>query len=242
MRCETAGKVEVQMQMWKWVVVYVAVLGVLMHGMSLAAANGRTVIQEASGNGTRSLQPFSVDGQWELQWDLKGQSIEVYLRQSSGELVSVTPMAAQKKPGKGSTFYPQGGYFYLRVIADGDWTLSVVQLGRPGHVPQSSALTPSPSNPPASPNLLLHDVVWSRSRAGVLFANFTVENTGDVALRDFTVTCIGYGPSGTAIDTASTTRYDILEAKTTREYEGIEIGPIHSQVASLRCSASPASK
>lgn len=93
------------------------------------------------------------------------------------------------------------------------------------------------SNVPLSSSLALREVVWSRSRCGILFANFTAENMGNVAVRDWIVTCVAYGASGTPIDSAAITRYDVLEAKTAREYEGIEIGPTHSQVAAVRCLA-----
>lgn len=89
--------------------------------------------------------------------------------------------------------------------------MSVVQLGRHTHVPSAA---PS-SNLPLSSSLALREVVWSRS--GILYANFTVENMGNVAVRDFIVTCVDYGASGTPIDSAAITRYDVLEAKTARE-------------------------
>ena len=222
-------------------IVYAAVLGLFVNNTSPAVANDETVIQQVSGNGTRSLRPFSVEGQWELRWDLKGQSIEVYLKQSDGEPVGLTPMASQKKPGAGSTFYPKSGSFYLRILSDGDWTVTVVQLGTVADAPQL-APSASPSPKASTPrNLTLREVAWSRSRYGALFANFLIENVGDGDVRDFTIACVAYGPSGTAIDSVSKTIYEILKAKTTKEYEGVEIGPIHSQVAAVRCLATESS-
>jgi len=110
-----------------------------------AIANDETIIQQVSGNGTRSLRPFSVEGQWELRWDLKGQSFAVYLKQSDDEPVGLTPMVSQKKPGNGSTFYPKSGSFYLRIIAEGDWAVTVAQLEKLTNAPQFSSPTPSSS-------------------------------------------------------------------------------------------------
>lgn len=209
----------------------------LLSSMPLAAASEETIVQQVSANGTRSLRPFTVQDQWELRWDLKGQSIEVYLKQLDGEFVALTPIASQKKPGPGSTFYPKGGSFYLRIIAEGDWTTTVVQLSKVAPTPLGPSATNLPPQSTAQTILALRDFTWSRSKYGSLFAIFTIENSSESDVKDFTISCSTYGQSGTQIGTTSKTFYEIVKAKSMLEYAGVEIGPVHSQTAIVRCQA-----
>ncbi len=192
------------------------------------------IIQQASANGTRSLKPFTVQDGWELRWDLTGQAIEVYLNQPDGEPVELQPMASQKNPGSGSTFYPRGGSYYLRIVADGDWTVTVVQLEKDS-TPASASGPPRSNHSPAA--LSIRDFSWSRSRYGSLFVIFTVENPGETEVKDFTISCSAYGRNGEEIGIARKRFSELIPPKSSREYEGVEIGSIHPQAYRIRCKA-----
>ncbi len=92
--------------------------------LALYAADQPTILTE-SASGTRSLRPFTVGDRWELQWD-SSDGLIVWLMTEKG--TAVQQLAAQHKPGKGSTFHPTGGSYYLRITSSGDWTVRVVQL------------------------------------------------------------------------------------------------------------------
>ena len=63
---------------------------------------------------------------WELRWEAKGEMFSATLYLPNGE--AVDNIATKRKPGPGSTFYPKGGTYFLRIISGGDWKVMVVQL------------------------------------------------------------------------------------------------------------------
>ena len=104
----------------------VGLLVFCLSGVPLLARSAETsTILTESANGTRSLKPFTVGDRWELQWD-SSDGLIVWLMDAKG--AAVQQLAAQHKPGKGSTFHPTGGSYYLRITSSGDWTITVVQL------------------------------------------------------------------------------------------------------------------
>ncbi len=105
-------------------------VGVIVLGLvsSVSLAADEQIIQKISGNGTRSTRPFTVADRWEIRWEGNGDSLQIYEHRPNGEPVSFAPAATQSKPGTGSTYRPKGGDFYLRILANGDWTITVVQL------------------------------------------------------------------------------------------------------------------
>lgn len=93
-----------------------------------AFAAEEQIIQQFTGNGTRSTRPFTVQDRWELRWDARGTSLQIYEVKPDGEPISLAPAASQTKPGSGSSYRPKGNTLYLRILSDGDWTITVVQL------------------------------------------------------------------------------------------------------------------
>ena len=75
------------------------------------------------------------------------------------------------------------------------------------------------------------------SRYGSLFVSFTIENSSQGDVKDLTISSSTYGRSGTQIGTVSKTFYEIVEAKSMQEYEGVEIGPVDPQTATVLCQA-----
>jgi hypothetical protein len=89
------------------------------------AADGN-VVQQVSANGQRNLHPFSIKDKWEIQWDSKGSLLNITIFTADGKIFDPGPM--QQGPGKGSSFQPKGGDYYLGVSGTGEWTVTVVQL------------------------------------------------------------------------------------------------------------------
>lgn len=104
-----------------------AALLLLVPGGLVLAADEQVVFTQ-SANGTRNTRPFTVADRWELRWDVKGPKLTIYLYTSDGDPRGLLPIVTQDKPGASSSYYPKAGSYYLKVIADGDWTVSVVQL------------------------------------------------------------------------------------------------------------------
>lgn len=95
----------------------------------VAAANvalGQSSVVEYSGNGLSNTRPFTVEDNWEIQWDAGGDLFQVYVFDLAGDLIGVA--ANQMGPGGGASFNARGGTFYLQVNAVGPWTVHVVQL------------------------------------------------------------------------------------------------------------------
>lgn len=108
------------------------VIGALLAaGLSVAVAHAaeETVLQRTTGNGIRSLRPFTATKPFEVQWQADGTKFEVYEFDAvEGKALSFVPAGSQTKPGSGSTYRSRPGSYYLRIISDGEWTVTVVQL------------------------------------------------------------------------------------------------------------------
>lgn len=77
-----------------------------------------------SGRGTLNTSPFASDQPFELVWTSEA-AIHVALYTESGEIVAV--VADQPSAGRGSSFWPRPGRYFLQVIAAGSWALAVVK-------------------------------------------------------------------------------------------------------------------
>ncbi len=93
-------------------------------------AAGESPVVTAEGSGGRTLRPFTVADQWELQWNARGGMFQAYLfDDANGEMVGI--IANQLKDGPGASYQRKGGRYYLQINALGDWTVTVVQLQKP---------------------------------------------------------------------------------------------------------------
>jgi opacity protein-like surface antigen len=101
----------------------IALIGISMSSPAYAAEE--QVIQEASSSGNQHLPSIAVPDNWEIRWDLKGQSLTVHLYDGEGHHVGIA--GKQQGPGKGTAVQRQGGTYVLKVEADGEWTVIVVQ-------------------------------------------------------------------------------------------------------------------
>jgi len=79
-----------------------------------------------SGSGGKNTRPFVSNGAWEIQWDAKGDIFQLYLYTASGDMIGVP--ANQQGSGKGSSYQPKAGKYYLQVNAIGNWSISIVPV------------------------------------------------------------------------------------------------------------------
>lgn len=101
----------------------------LMFGFILllaGAAAAEQIVQETSANGKRATRPFAVKDQWEIRWDNRGAWLNISVITLDGR--SGGPGAFAETPGRGSSFQPRGGTFYLDIAGKGEWIVTVVQL------------------------------------------------------------------------------------------------------------------
>ena len=89
-----------------------------------SSAEGKIILKE-SANGSRSLQPFTVQNKWEMRWE-SSADITIWLKDKKGD--PVKRLASNKKGGSGSAFHHTGGTYFLMITAEGDWTVTVIQL------------------------------------------------------------------------------------------------------------------
>lgn len=83
-------------------------------------------IFQYSGSGMKTTRPFTVNSSWELQWDADGMIFQAYLYKEDGELADL--LANQQGEGKGSSYCPKTGTFYLKINAMGNWTVKAVRV------------------------------------------------------------------------------------------------------------------
>jgi len=98
---------------------------IVLSPFRISAEDGQ-VVQQVSANGQRNLRPFTVKDKWEIQWDSKGSLLNISIFTTDGKIFDPGPM--QQGPGRGSSFQPKGGDYYLAVSGTGEWTVTVVQL------------------------------------------------------------------------------------------------------------------
>jgi len=79
-----------------------------------------------NGSGAQNTRPFTTNGSWEIQWDATGDIFQLYLYTASGELVGVP--ANQMGSGKGNSYQPKAGKYYLQVNAIGNWKIKIVPV------------------------------------------------------------------------------------------------------------------
>jgi len=85
-----------------------------------------TSIINLTGSGKKSTRPFKVEGPWELNWDAQGGYFAVVIYKANGSRVKLA--AYRRGPGKGSSYQPQGGHYYLDIKASGNWQVKVIEV------------------------------------------------------------------------------------------------------------------
>jgi len=85
-----------------------------------------TEIVTFSGSGGKNTRPFMTTGPWEIQWDAKGDIFQLFLYTANGDIKGVP--ANQQGSGKGTSFQPKAGKYYLQVNAIGTWSIKIVSV------------------------------------------------------------------------------------------------------------------
>jgi hypothetical protein len=102
----------------------------LLVNIPVSLARDEQIIQQVSGKLHQHLEPFTVNDDWELRWDYKGEVgndlFQIVLQSSPADVP--VDQVTQKGSGQGRTHQKKGGTYYLKVISMGKWTITVVQL------------------------------------------------------------------------------------------------------------------
>lgn len=77
---------------------------------------------------------------------------------------------------------------------------------------------------------------WNRSGFDlVMMVDFVIYNHNSFPIKDFEIQCLGYGSSGTKIDSNTRRIHDIIPAAGKKEYNDFNMGFLNSQVKSISC-------
>jgi len=111
----------------KKVICSIAMFGFLWWGSPGLGTTG--VVERATGTGNKVLGPFTVTDRWEVQWDFDGVALQIFVNQKDS-LYPNLPVdeSTQEGSGRGSSRHEMGGTYYLKVVAQGSWTITVVDL------------------------------------------------------------------------------------------------------------------
>ena len=89
-----------------------------------------TSLDTWSGNGLKTTRPFSMDGPWEFSWDTKGGLFQAMMFEK-GQLPGThmpQMLANQTAAGRGASYVPAGGSFYIIMNAIGPWTAKAAKV------------------------------------------------------------------------------------------------------------------
>lgn len=85
-----------------------------------------TTIINLAGSGLKNTRPFKVNGHWEVQWDARGAYFGILIYNADGSFAGLA--ANQQGAGKGSSYQPKSGHYYLTINAVGNWQVKVIEL------------------------------------------------------------------------------------------------------------------
>jgi len=86
------------------------------------------IVVKYSGNGMQTTRPFTIDSAWEMQWNLKDEGFVLFMVGVMDEKGNQVGAGSQSIPGKGSSYIPKGGTFYLTINAVADWEIKIVEV------------------------------------------------------------------------------------------------------------------
>lgn len=82
----------------------------------------------------------------------------------------------------------------------------------------------------------LESYEWSKGGFGnVLMADFKIKNDSQYTVKDFEITCIHYGKSGTEIDSNKKVIYESIEPSKTKKIKEFNMGFINTQANNSSC-------
>ena len=103
------------------------------------------IVQQWTGSTSMTTRPFHIDGPWELQWTSSDGYFSIHRVRLDGK----EQLVANQSAGENSSSYqPDGGDYFLKVRAHGQWTIKIVSvLPAVGPVTLTDRTPPQP-NPP----------------------------------------------------------------------------------------------
>jgi len=107
--------------------------------------------------------------------------------------------------------------------------------------PKETIATPTPT-PREDPKIVAMREVklklnsWKKGGFdSIMLVNLTIENPTEYSVKDVSITCTHYAPSGTEIDSNSRTVYEVVPAKGRKSIREFNMGFIHSQASTTNC-------
>ena len=91
----------------------------------LIPASAQEVIKKLSGSETVSVGPITVPDNWEIQWETKGQQVQILM--NSADSVPLGYAVEQIGPGKGVSKQKKGGDYILDINVSGEWKVKIVK-------------------------------------------------------------------------------------------------------------------
>ena len=92
-----------------------------------SALGYQKVVERASGNGNSVVGPFTVGDRWEVRWDFEVYPFQIFVNQKDAVYPDLpVEDATQEGSGRGSFTQRKPGTYYLKVVAQGSWTVTVV--------------------------------------------------------------------------------------------------------------------
>lgn len=80
------------------------------------------------------------------------------------------------------------------------------------------------------------DYKWSKGGFdNIMLVDFEFQNPTQHSVKDLTITCTHFGPSGTEIDSNTRTIYEIIPGQGRKRINDFNMGFIHTQARSTRC-------
>lgn len=138
-----------------------------------ALSNEDNILFRWSGTGYTTTRPFHLETPWELQWDSSDSfSIDLYkVANNESNLV-----ANQGHAGKGSSYQPEPGDYYMKIEAFAPWNVRIVAITQSPVQPRSTPAAPPPPqqvpNSPASQSGAASLDCWSIADVKQQFACF----------------------------------------------------------------------
>ena len=124
---------------------------------------------------------------------------------------------------------------WMITIFIGLWVVGYF-AGNSGTSPSASGVARAPSPEEAAKDNVKLDYSWAKAGFdNIMEANFTITNSSQYEIRDIKITCTHYAKSGTRIDSNERTIYDVVPAKSTKEFPKFNMGFIHSQAEKTGC-------
>jgi len=93
--------------------------------MVAGAHDGGAFIDQWSGDSTLTTRPFHADGPWEIQWATASGPFVIELAKPGGRSDVI---ANQTHQASSSSLVPEGGDYYLKVIANSPWSIKLVSV------------------------------------------------------------------------------------------------------------------